>query len=295
MSEQEEKRNKRTGAIVSVSIHATLLLLFAFLMAWREPNPPLPEYGIELNFGLDDAGTGDVQPLTPVEDTENLEEAAPEEETTEVQEEEDMPAEVPEESPEEVPEVTETFEDTESPDVVPEQEEEVKEEVVEEVPEIVEETKETVQEPKEDKPEEETVVEGAQGTQGEETDPEAVNQGDKTDETGDQGSEQGKLDERALYGNPGGGGGSSLEMAGWMWDSIPKVDDKSDEGGRIVFEIKIDDQGEIISIRTVEKTVSPSVEQIYKDVVENLTFSKTDNLPPAPQSVGRINFIIRSN
>ena len=42
---------------------------------------------------------------------------------------------------------------------------------------------------------------------------ETVNQGNKTDETGDQGSEEGQLDERALYGKPGGSGGSSLERS----------------------------------------------------------------------------------
>ncbi len=62
MTDQEEKKNKRTGLIVSAGIHLALFVLFFFILAWKEPNPPLPEYGIELNFGLDNAGTGSVQP-----------------------------------------------------------------------------------------------------------------------------------------------------------------------------------------------------------------------------------------
>lgn len=80
-----------------------------------------------------------------------------------------------------------------------------------------------------------------------------------------------------------------------MWDFKPQPKDTSDESGKIVFEIKIDDRGDIISIKTIEKTVSPTVEAIYKAEVEKLTFSKTDNLPPASQSIGRITFLIKSN
>ena len=66
--EMQEKKNRRAGILTSVGIHAALFLTFFFMMAWRAPNPPLPEYGIELNFGLDNQGSGDVQPETPVGD-----------------------------------------------------------------------------------------------------------------------------------------------------------------------------------------------------------------------------------
>jgi len=278
---------------VSISVHVVVLLLFAFLMAWRAPNPPLPEYGIELNFGLDDAGTGQEQPVTPAQQTENEEEAAPEEEAAVLEEVEDQSADPVEESPQEIMEETEIFDDPESPDVI--EEEEVTEEVIP-VPEVPE---EVVEKQEEKLPQKETEVnekdtQGAEGEKGEETVPEDANQGDKTDEKGDQGKEDGKIDERALYGTPGGGGGSSLQMSGWMWDLEPDPNDTSNETGRIVFEIKIDDQGDIISVRKIEGNLSLSVEKIYRDEIEKLTFSKTNNLPPAPQSTGRITFIIKA-
>ncbi len=84
-------------------------------------------------------------------------------------------------------------------------------------------------------------------------------------------------------------------MAGWNWDNIPRPNDSSNENGRVVFEITIDDQGEIIGVKTIEKTVSPTVERQYRLAVEQLTFSTTsDNVRPAPTSTGRITFIIRA-
>jgi protein TonB len=53
MSEQQEKKNKTIAMITSVGIHGLLLLAFMLMMAWRAPNPPLPEYGIELNPARD--------------------------------------------------------------------------------------------------------------------------------------------------------------------------------------------------------------------------------------------------
>ena len=66
-----------------------LLILFFFLLAWKEPFPPIPEYGIELNFGIDNQGSGTVQqqaPVTPTpteEPAEEVEQSEPTEETIE--------------------------------------------------------------------------------------------------------------------------------------------------------------------------------------------------------------------
>ena len=61
-------------------------------------------------------------------------------------------------------------------------------------------------------------------------------------------------------------------MSGWNWDYLPKPAVTSKESGRVVFEIKIDENGEIISVRTVEKTVSDALEKIYRAEVVKLTF-----------------------
>jgi protein TonB len=67
MTEQEqEQKNKRIAALSTAGIQVLVVFLLFVIIAWRAPNPPLPEYGIELNFGLDAEGSGDVQPETPV-------------------------------------------------------------------------------------------------------------------------------------------------------------------------------------------------------------------------------------
>jgi hypothetical protein len=85
-----------------------------------------------------------------------------------------------------------------------------------------------------------------------------------------------------------------LELAGWMWDTAPQPQDNTEESGKIVFQITIDEFGEVIAIRTLEKTISPLVEKIYKEALTSLTFSKTsDNLVYTPTSTGKVTFILQ--
>jgi hypothetical protein len=284
MTESEERKNRRTGMLVSVALHAGIIIMFFFILAWKEPYPPAPEYGIELNFGLDVTGSGVVQPETTREEaasTSAEESGVTEDGTPEQEQEQDNSAEDQTKS--------EISPDTESPDQV-----EIKS------GDVSEETKPVIPEPqKEESEKKETTETGKTGdpNQGA-TSSQPVNSshGDNAKSTGDKGDPQGTIDARALYGTPGGGdGGPVLDMAGWEWDSEPKPDDTSNENGRIVFEIKIDDQGEILSVKTLERTVSPAVEKIYRQSLENLTFSQlSTNSRPAPVSTGKVTFIIRS-
>ncbi|MGC4022954.1 MAG: hypothetical protein QM734_13925 [Cyclobacteriaceae bacterium] len=66
MDGANDHKNKRIAFLVSTGLHASLFLTFFFLISWRAPYPPAPEYGVELNFGLDDQGGGDIQPESPV-------------------------------------------------------------------------------------------------------------------------------------------------------------------------------------------------------------------------------------
>ncbi len=84
-----------------------------------------------------------------------------------------------------------------------------------------------------------------------------------------------------------------LEIIGWKWDNVPKPKDLTDEVGKIVFRIVIDDLGEIISIQTLERTVSLKVETIYKEALEMITFTKTSNKDIKGDSVGKITFFIK--
>jgi hypothetical protein len=126
--------------------------------------------------------------------------------------------------------------------------------------------------------------------------PGSSSQGEKENKAGDVGNPYENVESRALYGKQGGSaGGPSLDLAGWRWDYEPNPNDNYEENGRVVFEIRVNDNGEVIGVRTLEKTVSPTVEQLYRREVEKLTFSPTsDNTIPAPISTGKITFIIQS-
>ena len=281
---------------VSIGLHGLLLLLFVLLLAYREPDPPLPDYGIELNFGLQAAGSGNVQPESPANDNTTEEDAAPEA--------------TPETTPEEVVEPVEASqpvtEDVTTPDPQPVQEDVVtqpdastvkpKDNKPKPQDEVKPDTKPTEDKPKpaETKPEETTTTTGASGDAGKADTPPASNQGNKPDATGDQGDPEGSLDSRALMGTPGGGGGAQLDMEGWKWVDAPKVNDKSTDRGRIVFEISVDDFGNIQGIKTIETTASPAVVAQYRKAVEELTFLRKSNAGMAPPiSKGTITFIIK--
>ena len=291
---EEDKRNRKIGMMVSAGLHALLFIAFLFILAWREPDPPLPEYGIQLNFGTSNVGTGEVQPETPSEPAASEEEAAPEEvpEETEV---EPVPEAVPEETTEPVEEAVQTTPNVqESPQTVPAVKEEKPKPVVKEEKKVEEKKPET--KPVETKKDPVKPDDGAKGKNGESNQPKNANQGDDTDAEGDKGDEQGSLDARALYGNPGGGGkGPALSIVGWTWDSEPNKKDNSNENGTIIFSFIIDENGDVLTTDIVESSVSPGVANFYREQLRNTTFSKIGSgVVTAPQTKGTVTFVIRS-
>jgi len=293
VADREEKKNQKIGAAVSIGVHAVVLLLFFFLMAWKEPNPPNPEYGIELNLGLEQQGFGTQQPQPqPVREP--------------VEEQESEPQPVQEEIVEETEEVTE------EPVTTPETSREV---VQDEGPDVIEQqpAKQPQPQPKKE-PKPEPKPEPVKQQPKKEVDTRALfpgsgdknkkpdnaaSQGDQPNQQGDQGSKQGKVDARALYGKPGGGdGGPLINLTNWVWDRTQVSKDNSSERGKIVFEIIVDQYGEITSYRAVETTVSPSVVNYYARQVEDFTFTFNPSSPgtsPAAASKGTITFFINSN
>lgn len=315
--DDKENKSNKTALFISLTLHAGMLLLFFFLMAWRAPDPPLPEYGIELNFGTDDVGSGNVQTTSQANNAPKVEDARPNppaaQPTPPASEPEPEPEVENEPAPDLVAEDVEEIKtvETESPVAVEKKEPEKKVET----PPVKEPVKE--KEP-EKKPEPKPVVtgekapskpvvnndalmtnktDGAGGKDGNSDKVSGNNNGDDKGKVGDKGNPEGTLDAKALYGTPGGGGGGdSYNIRGWSPDFKPKVNDDTNESGRIVFQVKIDDEGRIISVIPIEKTVSPAVVAVYKREVEKLTFSPTsENTVPAPTSTGTITFILRSN
>ena len=285
-------QDKTTAWVVSIFIH-TILLVILYFAVFRTPNPPMGSgSGVVLNLGYVDEGSGEVQTFNDpnnssnVEENKKLEDAEPQ-------------TDQPEKPLENTPENKENL-------LTSNEESEVKsEEINTESNDVANNKIENKEKStKEEKPKVEQINPKALfGGQSGESNAGGNNNGDKLNAIGDQGNANGNKDAKALYGNlgeggdgsGGSGGGASLDLAGWKWDKKPKVnDDNEDENGKIIFEITIDDQGEIVVIKTIEKTVSPIVEKLYRAEVEKLSFTKSDNKMPANKSTGRITFIIRA-
>jgi protein TonB len=294
MTVQQEKKNERAAMITSVAVHSLLFLAFFFVVAWRAPNPPLPEYGIELNFGLDSQGSGEVQPVTPSgsetqanEEEQQVKNEKPDDETKPVIEDKSQPDHS---KPVEQSVTTKQ----ESPVTVKEE----KKEQLKPVEKPVEKPKEKTETKPEVKPKEteSKATTTADKTTATDKEGKPVSQGDKTDKTGDQGDPKGTPDAKALYGNQGGGaGGIGLELAGWTWDYIPKPNVPNNESGRIVFEIKVNAEGELEGYRVIERSVSPEAEKACREAIEKLTFTRKDGAIVPALSTGKITFVIRSN
>lgn len=293
MVTNERNKDKRIGMAVSASIHVLIILLLFLINAWKAPDPPLPEYGIELNFGIEEAGSGFEQPIAQPTPPTVEEQGEPEEQI--VEEQEEVVEEQPEPEPVEDTSVEELPDSQQEDSPVETKPAEESKPVEEPVEEKVEEAKPVVTTPVEEPPKEEPKVKEKK-VDSNALYPGSASQGNKENAAGDAGNPEGSVDSRAMYGKQGGGGGGpSLDLAGWRWDFEPNPNDNSKENGRIVFEIKVDDNGEVIGVRTLEKTVSPTVEQLYRREVEKLTFSPTsENNLPAPISTGKITFIITS-
>jgi outer membrane biosynthesis protein TonB len=135
---------------------------------------------------------------------------------------------------------------------------------------------------------------GSNGTTGKASGTAGNNNGDKPGTVGDQGNPNGKIDAGSLYGKPGGSAqGVALNVSGWGMGSRPQVNDDSDESGKIVFELKVDDSGDIISVKVKESTVSQSVVELYKRAVSRMKLiPKSENVPAV--STGTLTYIIKS-
>lgn len=265
--QHKEKQNNLIAWAASIGFHALVLLLLVNAMAWKRQIPPPPEYGMEVNFGLDEQGYGDVQQMKP---------SGPEQQKSE------SPAASSEESAQE---------SEAEPDKMIRGDEEVAESPAKTspAPKTISPQSETVKSTSSSNPSPESLFPNEKGGG-------SSNNGNKAGTTGDMGKKNGNPDVRGIYeGNPGkGSGGSSLDMAGWKWDSKPNVRDDSNEEGKIVFEVKVDEEGNIISVRPLEKSVSPALVRKYQKEVETLSFTRTSGGNNGSGATGRITFIISS-
>lgn len=135
---------------------------------------------------------------------------------------------------------------------------------------------------------------GSNGTIGKASGTGGNSNGDDANGVGDKGNPNGKIDAKSLYGTPGGSSsGMTFDVSGWALAGRPNVNDDSDETGKIVFRIKVDSGGDIINVQTLQTTVSPTVVDVYRKAVQRLRLRPKGGATPE-SATGTITFIITS-
>ena len=271
--------HRREALIGTLVVHGLLLLLFIF-MVFKGPNPPLAALGggdgVELNYGLDPAGSGDIQSMAPANDSRNREDSRPP-----VASPDPQPRPVATATPDPTPPSEEkiiTSEADESPvsAAVVETPAPAKEEV-----KVIPKTPRKVAVTFSPKG---SATGGGNGVNGTSNAPTGNSNGDRPGTVGDQGDPNGSLDAKALYGNGGDGDGSGrgrgrgvgdgngLEMSGWAFENVPEIPKIDETAGIARFKIKISADGEVESVTKVSGNISPAQVKAVRDALLSASF-----------------------
>jgi len=299
---EEHRREALLGAVI---IHGLLAAVFVFTV-FREPNPPLTfgGDGVELNYGIDEAGSGDIQSLATANDSRNREDSRPPANNPSPQPraapvtpppsppqpavQEKIVTSEAEESPVSVPPVTRAT-PTPTP-VTP------REEVREEAPPKPAPKPRTLYTPRG------SASGGGNGVNGTSNTPTGNNNGDRPGSVGDQGDPRGTLDAKALYGQPGSGGSGSspgsggaggLEMSGWAFVNRPTAPALDNNSGFVRFRIKVNADGEVDAITKVSGNVSTTQEKACRDALQNAEFRRTTSATGGGSGFYTFRFTVR--
>lgn len=254
-------KNKRTGLIGTVIFHLLLLLLL-FFIGLKEPYPKIEEIGMPMRIRLGTTKTGkDNSPApevgSPVNSTPKPVKAASE-----------LSNNVATQTQESI-NITKTEE---------------KEEKREKKEEKIEKEVEKIEEPK--------VSEHLQSLLNKFKDKSKNAGGSYGNENaeGNQGAENGNPDGGAEGGNLPGGG--SYKLAGRGVLSVPKIEDKSQEEGKVVVDIIVDRNGDVIRAIAGGKgstTTSSILLMKAKEAAQKAKFSPNPNAPA--EQYGQMTFV----
>jgi len=280
-------KDKRRGIIGTIIVHI-LVILSLFLIALRTPLPLPGEEGVEVNFGYDETGYGQVQSETPppqAKPTPPPKTVQPQPKPQPVEDKEELIEqnieEVPvieekvEEKPEEVKE-----EPKEEPEEKTEPEEEVKEEPEETPVDSTYITEEVVEEP-EPVPDPEPVVNQRalfKGSANNNT--QGTNQG-IAGGVGDQGKPQGFKDSDKYDGRGGKGNGTSFYLGGRGSLYLEEPSTNFKEQGTVKVDIWVDRNGVVQKAQVKAKGTDILDQNLRRLAVEAAKNSKFESDPKA--------------
>jgi len=285
-------KDKRRGIIGTIIVHV-LVIISLFLIALRTPLPLPGEEGVEINFGYDETGFGNVQSETPppianptppkVVQPQPQPEPEPIEQEEEIIEQniEDAPVieEIVKEKPEEPKEVEKEPEKKpeEKPEPIKEQEEEITEEPIDSTfvsEEIVEQVPEAEPEPVVNK---RALFKGNanSSTQG-------TNQG-IAGGIGDQGKPEGYKDSDKYDGRGGKGNGTSFYLGGRGSLYLDQPSTNFKEQGTVKVDIWVDRNGTVKKAQVRAKGTDILDQNLRKVAVDAAKNSKFESDPAAEE------------
>lgn len=268
IARQEERQHERKGILFAVIFHGVLLLIFFFWIVLKKSNNEAGAgvAGVPINFGFNELGSGDNNSMDPV--------ATQEEQT-----------------PQETPPAEASTDDANLTTTDPNAETVVSETQKPSVTTTTTPTKPTTTTT--------TQTTNPNAQMGSTTKPGVATGDGDSKQAGNQGNPDGTLDSKNYYGTPGNGGNGgngALNMAGWHLEANPKVENAAKESGKVVFTVKIDEDGRILSVNPIEKQVSEALVKRCRDEIYKMDFIKNrDNASTAESATGTITFVFRVN
>lgn len=278
---------KRKSAVITAVI--LVLLIFGIFNYGMHYLDPPEEYGVAINFGTSDVGSGEpivntkkISAPKVVEEQKVVEEVVKEEvkETPQETVKEDI---ITEETIKEVPVVEKVKEVKKKPvKKVVEKKKEVKKPVKKEV---VKEVPKENPKPKPSKANQDALNNLLNGNS---SDGKPQGEGDD-DKPGVKGKENGDPSSSKYYGNTGGGNGDGYDLAGRKALSKPKVQPNCQEEGTVVVRIKVDKNGKVISAVPGVKGTTNSSPCLFKPAKAAALSTKWNKDEKAPTNqVGTI-------
>lgn len=248
--------DEKKALTVTLVIHIALILLFIFTgLTYMEPPPP--EEGILINFGIDNQGSGEVQTQSNVQTEQQIvKEQISKEASPSRSAEEEMLTQDSEDAPKVNTEKSETIRE---------------EEVVKEEPKPSKELSEAMSKWK-NKSENKSTSDGNKGGQG------------------DQGDPSGSLESGSYVGGSGGSG-FSFNLSGRKMIGKPKINDVSQEEGKVVVDIIVDKYGNVLRATAGARGSTTTSTHLYKIAKEAALSTKFNTNTEAPeQQKGQIVF-----
>ena len=242
----ETKHKRKSAAITAVILLLLLFVIFNYGMHYLDPPE---EYGLAINFGDSNVGSGE-----PVENTKK----APTPKVVEQEEVVEKVKETPKEIIKEDIIVDETAKDVPVVEKVKEvTKEPVKEVVKKEIPKVV---------PK-PKPSKETTDALNSLLNGNSSNGNPKGEGDDKKE-GVKGNEKGDPKSNKYYGNTGSGSEGNYNLDGRTAIEKPTKQPDCQEEGTVVVEIKVDKNGKVVYARAGAKGTDNSAPCLYKPAEE---------------------------